>query len=148
LEQPAGLLFVYRQLPITNYKLPLQMNIDQNDLTDISSEEFEITLQQLIANPSVTQHFVRTITSGVDQIAAYYRLEFMPNQQRTILHIPIHPAMATLPEVQAIGIDDDLRIRVTDCQKYGVRIEAVLASLPVKSTTSLVEIIISSEILK
>ncbi len=124
------------------------MNIDQNNLTDISSGEFEITLQQLMANPSVTQHFVRTVTSSVDQIAAYYRLEFLPNQQREVLHIPVHPAMATVPEVQAIGIDEDLRIRVTDCQKYGVRIEAVLTSPPVKSTTSLVEIIISSEVLE
>ena len=90
--------------------------------TDIRTDEMEVTREDLLA-AGIVQQCSRYDLDGQESICGIFRCDFEPLQRRTALHVPIHPPLSDLPEVEAIGIDCDLRTRVTDCQKFGVRIE-------------------------
>lgn len=85
----------------------------------------EVTRDDLV-EAGIVQQFHRYRHDDSESICGIFRCDFEPLQRRTALHIPIHPPLNRLPNVEAIGIDCHLRTRVTDCQKYGVRIEIVL----------------------
>lgn len=94
-------------------------------------------------NPQVTQHMVRSQQDGVDHVVAYFRLGFEAEQQRQILHIPFFPALNTVPKVEAHVTDQEgVRIRVTDVQKFGVRLEAIRSGNLLKNT-AVIEVIAS-----
>ena len=105
---------------------------------------FEQDIEIVLANPALKQHIVRTETDNVDRIVAYVRCGFQPGQQRQILHFPIYPAMEGIPNVQAMGVDESIRLRVTDNQKFGVRLEILLDEVASEPIYVLVELVISS----
>jgi hypothetical protein len=78
--------------------------------------------------PHLTHCFVRSVESGVDHIVAIYRCHFEPGEQLVVVHVPIYPAFEEIPEVEAICLDGNARIRVTDRQKFGIRLEVIHSS--------------------
>ena len=106
----------------------------------------EILLGQLLDDPGLVQHITRTERDGLQTIVAYFRIEFQPGQQRLVLHVPLVPALNVLPTVNAHATDhQDVRVRVTDRQKFGIRAEVILSAPAVTADKLLVELIASEE---
>lgn len=112
---------------------------------DESFLDTEMILQQLLENPNLVQHISRTEESGRETVVGYFRATFEPRQQRQILHVPFAPPLKAIPQVEAHVTDQqDVRIRITDCQKFGIRAEIIL-SQPVQARKNLLVEIIATE---
>lgn len=130
------------------------MNPSPSDLVSgISSESTsdepagfdpELLSEQILADPHLVQHLVRTRQDGVEAITAFFRCEFSPGQQRYVLHVPFSPAFPGIPVVHAtVSEREDVRVRITDNQKFGARLEVVLPH-PAKSANSLIVEVIAT----
>jgi len=119
----------------------------ENLLTEQDDESFidpEIALQQLLENPDFTQHITRTVEADQETLVGYFRVEFQPGQQRQVLHVPFVPPLQVIPQVNAHVTDqENVRVRMTDCQKFGVRAEIILGQASNTARKMLVEIIAS-----
>lgn len=124
--------------------------VDGDSFDDELSEtiDAEQIVQQLLSDPDVTQHVTRRSCDGTDSITGYYRCQFESSQERAILHVPIHPPMLSVPEVEALFVDDDeaLRIRVTDRQKFGARLEIIRSAGQEQANSVMVEVVLTASI--
>lgn len=123
-------------------------NLFEN-LVDEPGEDLEIDpealLQQLLDDPSLIQHLIRTEQDGCQTIVGYFRVVLEPGQQRCVVHVPFSPPLSAVPQVEAHVLDDqDARVRVTDCQKYGLRVEVILPR-PVDSERRVLLEIVATE---
>ena len=125
------------------------MNIQQESLSipvgavpEGTGPDFDLEL--LLSDPSVNRLTLRTEKDGVDQLVSYFRCEFQPGEKHFILHVPVQPAMSEHPAVQAMGVDEDLRIRTTKVEKFGVRLEAILDVVTTETKSLLVEVVLTS----
>ena len=123
------------------------MNIQQENLSDpiVAGPDFDLEL--LLADPSVNQLMLRTEKDGVDQLVSYFRCEFQPGEKHFVLHVPVQPAMSEHPAVQAMGVDEDLRIRTTKVEKFGVRLEAILDFVATEAKSMLIEVVLTSPVI-
>ena len=113
-----------------------------DDVADDRTVELdpELMLAQLLADPHMMQHWVRTHRDGVDSIATYNRCNFVPGQQRSVWHLSFLPPFSFIPEIEARAVEDvDLRVRVTDRQKFGARLEIVLPQPAAADLSVLIE---------
>ena len=114
----------------------------------ISSEQDDVELEEesALSNPDVTQMVTRTVDQDSDTIVGHFRCTFESGQQRYVLNYPIHPAFETAPRIESASAleEVDLRIRVTECRAYGVRLELILSQPASAKTTVLVELIVSA----
>ena len=76
-----------------------------------------------MADPSVSQHVVRAFKDDQDILSGEFRVSISADQTISVLHVPLYPPMQTLPEVEAFCDNDAVRIRITDVQRFGVRLE-------------------------
>ncbi len=129
---------------------PSHSNLLSDDLNDSSLDDGfidpELMLEQTLADPDLVQHVVRTKRDGAETIVGYFRCEFAPGQQRHVLHVPFMPAMATVPAIEAMvteesSLPESVRVRVTDQQRFGGRMEIVLPEPAVSALSVLVEVI-------
>lgn len=117
--------------------------IDRED--EESFVDPELLLRQVLDDPNLVQHLTRTQHDGHESIVAYFRIEFVPGQQRHVLHVPFSPPLSFVPEVQANATDEqEVRVRVTDRQKFGVRAEVILP-VPANSSRRLLVEVIATE---
>ncbi len=102
----------------------------------------------ILSDPDVTQHVTRRHCDGVDSITGYFRCLFEASQERAILHVPIHPPMISVPDVEALFVeeDDSFRIRVTDRQKFGARLEIIRSARQEQAGSVMVEVILTASI--
>ena len=49
----------------------------------------ELILQQVLENRDLVQHVTRTRDAGIETIVGYFRVEFEPGQQRSVLHLSL-----------------------------------------------------------
>ncbi len=78
-------------------------------------------------DPDLLQQVARIQRSDVDQLVGYYRVRFASGQKREVVHVLIHPPMESIPDVEANGLEaPPHRIRITDRERFGVRLEVVL----------------------
>lgn len=117
-----------------------------DNLMDDPAEETgidpEIYLQQLLEDPSLVQHINRTESDGCQTIVGYFRVDFLPGQQRSVLHVPFSPPLVCIPHVEAHALDDQtVRVRITDCQKFGLRTEVVLPNAAESERRLMIEIV-------
>ena len=113
---------------------------DSND--SFGAIDPELMLEQILADSNLIQHLTRTRSEGIETIAGYFRCTFLPGQQRHILHIPFVPPLAKIPTVDALVTDNaEVRVRVTERQKFGTRLEVVLPQPANEKFSLLVEAI-------
>ena len=105
-------------------------------------------VDHLLADPDVTQHVTRRSCDSVESMTGYYRCKFEPSQERAVLHVPIHPPMSTVPHVNASFVEqvDAMRIRVTDRQKFGARLEIIRSTDRDQQCRVMVEVILSTSV--
>jgi len=77
------------------------------------------------ADPGVSQQVTRRITpDDLDCIEALLRVTFAAGEREAVVHLPIHPPLPGVPEVECEPLEeDDVDFKVTTAQPYGVRIE-------------------------
>ena len=117
-----------------------------NSLIDMEDEgEFidpEVVLQQILDDPDFIQQVTRTTHEGRETITGYFRIVLKPGEQRQILHVSLTPPLKVIPRVEARAIDQqDIRVRITDRQKFGIRAEVILARATESTRRVLVEVI-------
>ena len=108
--------------------------------------DLELLAEQLIADPGLSQFTTRREEDGIDTLVGYFRCHLQGQQQRYALHVPLYPPMHREPMVQAMAMDSDqATVKVTDRQRFGIRVEIVLPRPVIESTDLLVEIIAHSD---
>ncbi len=118
-----------------------------NNLIEIDGDnsiDSEIALQQILETPGLFQHVTRSDHEGLETVVGYFRVDFEPNSQRHILHVPFSPPFKTLPQVDTNTLgEQDARIRITDVQKFGLRMEVILPQMTNSSQHMIIETIAS-----
>ena len=112
-------------------------------ISDSLTENAETDVQELHQS-GLVQQYSRHRKDSTEYINGIFRCDFDVNQKRYALNIPIHPPLFEIPTVEAIGIDCDVRIRVTDCQRFGVRIEIAANDAINAASSRFVDVVISS----
>lgn len=79
--------------------------------------------ESVMDNPAVIQHITRFHCDGQEMLSGQFRMSFSPQQTSAVLHVPLHPPMGSVPQVESFCDNEDFRIRVTDAQRFGVRLE-------------------------
>lgn len=103
----------------------------------------EIDLASL-ADSGIVQNIVRTHDATGQHIAGMFRCDLEPGQSSVVLNVPIHPPLPEIPTVEAVCVDSDARIRVTDRQRFGVRLEISVTPSDQPQSFVFVEVVISS----
>ena len=120
--------------------LSTQSLLAEND--QVEAVDMELVTEQILADPNLTQQITRRNEAGQDTLAGYFRCQLQPNQQRYALHVPLYPAMSRIPEVDAMVMDsDDASVRVTDRQRFGIRLEILLSCPKTETSNVMVEVI-------
>ncbi len=119
----------------------LGKNLDDQSSAIEDEAEFEHSAISILNDPQISQQLTRRKTDGFDTLIGYFRCPFKALQQRFVLHIPLYPAMGEVPEVEAAVVDcDQATTRITDQQKFGLRLEIVLARPSSDAKQLLVEV--------
>ena len=125
------------QLTGDDASVPLCDQDDRDQAVDL-----ELALECLLSNRELIQHTTRHVVADGEVATGYFRCHFQPGQQRAVIHFNFTPPLACLPDISATLMDDvSARIRVTDCQRYGTRVEVVLDQPVVAPCKALVEIV-------
>jgi hypothetical protein len=82
----------------------------------------------VMSDSSLVQHIVRSRSDQQETICGQFRVSFSRQQSAEVLHIPLHPPMTSVPSVEAYCENEKVRIRVTDVQRFGVRLEIKMPS--------------------
>ena len=101
------------------FLLKWEHDINASIVTDSDQEIVDLI------SAGITQKITRCVDDNSERLAAVFRCDFQPDQSRYIVNIPIHPPLISVPEVEAVVLNASARTRVTNCEKFGVRIEVV-----------------------
>ena len=93
---------------------------------------------------SVSQHIIRSHDGAQDLFAGEFRITIPPQQTIHVLHVPLHPPMNSKPSVEAFADNEELRIRVTDVERFGVRLE-VKAALSDQEIVEVIQVQIAAK---
>lgn len=128
-----------------NESLDIATGNPVNELSRCDPNESDDSIESLLA-AGIVQQQTRTQSVDTDQIAGIFRCDFIQDQDRYVLNIPIHPALPKIPAVEAIALESDARIRVTDRQRFGVRLEVVLNRAAAEPQCVFVDVVIASSL--
>jgi len=118
----------------------------ERKLTELGSHVDEVQSEiessnSILNNPDISQQLTRRTVDGLDTLMGYFRCQFAAQQTRYALHVPLYPAMNQIPEIEAAIVDgEQAKVRITDRQKFGVRLEIVLPQPPQSDQCLLVEV--------
>lgn len=127
----------------------------ETDATEPDGLDRELALVAILDDPHLTQHTTRSRVDGCETIVGHFRCEFAESQQRAILHVPICPPMESEPSVQTLVVQpsrdtlnwiSEARIRVTDRQKFGLRIEVILDHPSTSMAHAMIEVIATADV--
>jgi hypothetical protein len=81
-------------------------------------------------DPSLQLQLRRCRTEEGESIEIQARLEFAAGAREAVLHVPFWPALSASPVVECEPLDaDDIELRVTSAEPYGLRLEGRLPSI-------------------
>ena len=98
------------------------MSFEHGQIDGVDCTETEVEFSELIAD-GITQKVTRSNRDGMDSIVGLFRCDFKPGQNHFVLNIPIHPPMSEIPEVEAMVSDENVRSRITNRERFGIRLE-------------------------
>lgn len=120
-------------------------NDDPNPPLDTPLEE-DCVESPMLVDPSIVQQSTRSTLDGQDCISVTSRITIDAGADREVFHFPIQPPMNSTPLVDAYVVSGaDVRIRVTQRQRFGVRVELILGQPADTATESVVEFILRPE---
>lgn len=108
--------------------------------TVLAAEPAESAIESAFADDAdVRMEFRRRQTVDGETIEVHARLEFVAGAREAVLHIPFWPALAGEPIVDCEPLDaDDVELRVTTAEPYGIRLEARLPAATPAARTVLI----------
>ncbi len=123
----------------------IKMERDMLDQAEDVEFDPEMVVAQLLEDKSVVQHVTRTLTEEAESVVGYFRVGFAKGQQRAVIHFPLTPQLGEIPSVEAMLLDPvPGRVRITDRQRFGIRIEVALQQ-PVEANGSvMIEVIVTA----
>lgn len=98
----------------------------------------------VMADPAVSQHIIRSHDGTQDLFSGEFRVCIPPQQTVHVLHVPLHPPMKGQPKVEAYCENEGMRMRVTDVQKFGARLEIKTAASDT-ATVEVIQVLISAK---
>ena len=107
------------------------------------TEDIDQEIDQLIAD-GIVQKISRSVIDESDRLVGIFRCDLEAGQTRYVLNIPIHPPMANVPEIETMFIQGSGRTRITNSEKFGVRIEIVTGEIYDQPTSLFLETVIYS----
>ena len=116
-----------------------QLTGDRDTASVPDDQEFSV-----MADPSVSQHIIRSHDGTQDLFSGEFRITIPPQQTIFVLHVPLYPPMNSEPTVEAFAENEGLRIRVTDVQRFGVRLE-IKATLSDEETVEVIQVQIAAQ---
>jgi hypothetical protein len=121
--------------------IPDHEHLLANEPAESCDQEIELE-PPIFSDESIRQQTTRSWVDGADCLSVSARVVIPAGADREVVHIPIQPAFATVPDVEAFVISGaDMRIRVTHRQKFGLRLELVLAKPSSEAAESIIEIV-------
>jgi hypothetical protein len=86
----------------------------------------EVQAHRVESDRNVSQWMTRGLSpDGCEFIEGGLTIRFSGGQTHAVAHLPIQPALATIPEVECKILDGaDVRLKIAARQAYGIRIEA------------------------
>lgn len=92
-----------------------------------------------VDDPSLQMQLRRYRDADAERIELQARLEFVAGAREAVLHVPFWPALVAVPDVECEPLEgDDIELRVTSAEPYGVRIEGRLPTAALTSRMVLV----------
>ena len=112
----------------TAHDIEARLNRLCGDTEDVASNVSDCgDGSSLMADPTISQHIIRTQTTDssviTDTLTGSFRCRFEPTQTLYVLHIPIYPPMKSVPQVETVCDQDNVVARTTQANKFGLRIE-------------------------
>lgn len=108
--------------------------------------ELEEPQLPIFLDSSISQQTIRSECEGEDCLNATTRAIIPAGADRHVIHIAICPAMSAVPEVDAYVISGtEARIRITQRQKFGVRLELVVGKVADHERETILEIVARSK---
>ncbi|MEL7499294.1 MAG: hypothetical protein AAFN77_16930 [Planctomycetota bacterium] len=105
------------------------------------SFDLELALDQIAEDPAMRQLILRNADNEGETMTVYQRLQWMKDQQTVVVHLPLTPSFTKPPSIEGVLDDEpEARVRVTDCQVYGVRIEVILDHKPTTSISRILRL--------
>ncbi len=94
---------------------------DHPDAEDAFESIYELLAQQ----PDCQQLIVRRGAGTEETLFGFICVHWQADQQTAVVHLPVFPAFDSVPTIETEMLDGSARIRVADCQPFGVRIELI-----------------------
>ena len=108
--------------------------------------ELEEPQLPIFLDSSISQQTIRSEYEGDDCLNITTRAVIPAGADRHVIHIAICPAMSTIPEVDAYVISGtEARIRVTQRQKFGVRLELIVGEVSEHKREAILEVVARSK---
>ena len=106
---------------------------------EIEDHRCDAARQEPGDDPSLQLLLRRHRDENGERIELQARLEFVAGAREAVLHVPLWPALPARPVVECEPLDgDEIELRVTSAEPYGVRIEGRLATAAIGPRTILI----------
>lgn len=113
--------------PFPAQGLNFEPSFDMDDASGASLFDLELAVEQMLADATLQHIVLRNESEGVQYVSSYQRIEFQPEQQTAVVHLPFAPPLDFVPAIEGYFMDGtNARIRVTESQRFGARVEVVL----------------------
>lgn len=134
----------------------LDANLISSGVKDCASRDIErvisieTAMSESLATPPLPEHVEQTssryVAEGRDCVETCLRVRFEPGQQTAVVHLPIQPAMSSVPEVECEPCDGtEMRITVDPVQPYGVRLVVRRPAPFVAADEAVIAVLISAD---
>lgn len=118
---------------------------DIDDETDNGSINEVNDLKILLEDRSISHRSTRSVIDGVVTHSHFARCKFEPEQSHYVLHIPLFPPLNSIPTVDSFAFDAESRIRVTDRNRFGIRMEIISFETKLEPTEIIVKTVMREQ---
>ena len=139
-----------QQASVTNGPLLAEARTESADVQDTDlgeADPWDSIRHHVASDSTVHSNLTRWQTdSGSEALVATLRCRFLAEQQNQVIHVPFWPFFSGQPEVEAVVVSGpDAKIKVTDVQLQGLRLDVRLEKKAVTATELVMEVMIGHE---
>lgn len=99
-------------------------------------------LDEFLNEPSQKQKTIRLLDDSSTKVVHLRRCCFEKGQSCFVVHVPFFPPLKNVPIVDASSFDTETRIRITERNRFGLRIEVISLNRNHKSLSESVEVVV------
>ena len=100
-------------------------------LEPVPELDWEQVQAQLLEQPGCRQLLFRSVDAEHELVQAALRVSWPAGSSLAVMHLPLVPPVAEITQVSVeLAATTNARLRITDQQPYGIRVEASLPAAP------------------